>query len=80
MFAFLHFWDIWVLRELTFPAKIKKKSLRPFVMQYFLGSKMGPFHKRQKKHTLMILETEQFHHRFFYLQFDLKNFVTNSAH
>ena len=37
----------------------------PFIMQDFSRFKNGPFHKRQKKHNLRRLKTEQFRHIFF---------------
>ena len=42
------------------------EDLRPLVMQVFFRFKNGPFSQTKKKHDLMRLKTEQFHHIFFW--------------
>ena len=59
-----------VLSQLVFNSTVPLRTgiavhVRPLIMQDFFRFKMGSFHKRQKKHNLMRLRTEQLYHRFF---------------
>ena len=47
-------------------------------MQDFVRFKNGPFSQKAKKHNLVRLKTEQFHHRFFELQFDTATLIIPS--
>ena len=52
-----------------------KRAIRPFVIQDFLRLKNEPFSQKADKHNLMRLKTEQFHYRFFELQFDTATLI-----
>ena len=54
--------------------------LRPFVMRVFLRFKNGPFSQKTTKHNLMRLKTEQFHDRFFELQFDTAALIIQAVY
>ena len=68
-------------RMITAPMGIRepaKRAIRPFVIQDFLRLKNEPFSQKADKHNLMRLKTEQFHYRFFELQFDTATLIIPS--